>query len=134
MRLSLALLVIACIFFAGCVENTAAVNWNTVVVDPSGNSGQYSSIAVDRYGNAHIVYFDYLRDDPIGDGNVPYGNLKYATDTGGNWQVAILQTGAGMLPRICVGADNTVHIIHSNLGVDNISGLLDLLYTTNKSG
>lgn len=108
--------------------------WNTVVVDSDGNVGEYSSIAVDGNGTAHIAYFDYLEDEHIGDDPVPYGNLKYASNASGNWEAVTIDTGAGTLPRICIDDNNKVHIVHSKLGASDIFGILDLKYSTNESG
>jgi hypothetical protein len=130
------------LFFAlsGCAgkkEPTAvppAGSWNISVVDSVGNVGQFSSIAVDAHGKAHIAYFEQTRTEQIGDASVPYGNLKYATNASGSWQAITLDTGAGATPRIFVDKDDKVHIVHTKLGVSDISTILDLRYTTNRSG
>ena len=134
MKRLLPVLVIACLFITGCTEDEVTPTWNTVVVDSSGNVGEYSSITIDGNGKAHIAYFDYLTDEYIGDAPVPFGNLKYASNAGGNWEAVTVYTGAGMLPRICIDGNENVHIIHSKLGASELYGILDLLYTTNETG
>jgi len=140
----LLILIIASLFTAGCTEGTVTPSddlshiikpsWNTVVVDSNGNVGEYSSIAIDSNGKAHITYFDYLIDEQIGDVPVPFGNLKYASNTSGDWEAVTIDTGAGMLPRICIDNNDKVHIIHSKLGTSDPYDILDLKYTTNKTG
>jgi len=53
-----------CSFLNDC---TTPTNWNTVVIDNSGDVGQYSSITSDSSNNIHISYYDFDN-----------GNLKYA--------------------------------------------------------
>jgi len=140
----LLILIIASLFTVGCTESevtpsedlpdTIKPSWNTVVVDSNGNVGEYSSIAIDSNGKAHIAYFDYLIDEQIGDVPVPFGNLKYASNVSGDWEAFTIDTGAGMLPRICIDNNDKVHIIHSQLGTSDPYSILDLRYTTNKAG
>ena len=118
----------------GCVGVGRTATWHTLIVETSGNVGEYGSTAVDRNGNPHIVYFDYVRDEPLGDDSVPFGNLKYAFTTGSEWEIITLYAGGGILPRICIDGYDAVHIIHSQLGSSDVYGLLNLLYTTNKTG
>jgi len=140
----LLILIIANLFTVGCTEGAVTPSedlphiikpsWNTVVVDTNGNVGEYSSIAIDRNGEAHIAYFDYLIDEQIGDVPVPFGNLKYASNVNGDWGTVTIDTGAGMLPRICIDNNDKVHIIHSKLGTSDPYSILDLRYTTNETG
>jgi len=130
----LLILIIASLFTVGCNEDEVTSAWNTVVVDSHGNVGEYSSIAIDSNGKAHITYFDYLIDEQIGDVPVPFGDLKYASNASGDWEAVTIDTGAGMLPRICIDNNDKVHIIHSKLGTSDLYGLLDLRYTTNENG
>jgi hypothetical protein len=109
-------------------------SWNIVTVDSDGNVGQFSSIAVDGNGKAHIAYFEHVKDETIGEATVSYGNLKYATNTSGIWQTVVLDAGAGATPRIFVDGNSKVHIVHSKLGVSDVLTLLDLRYTTNRFG
>lgn len=134
MKPLLLILIIASLFTAGCYENGVTPTWSTVVVDSNGNVGEYCSIAIDSNGKAHIAYFDYQIDEQLGDDLVPFGNLKYASNTSGDWEVVTIYTGAGMLPRICVDNNDKVHIIHSKLGTSDLPEILDLLYTTNENG
>jgi hypothetical protein len=132
----LLILSLASLFTIGCEDlpHITRPSWNTVVVDSNGNVGEYSSIAIDRNGKAHITYFDYLIDEQIGDDSVPFGNLKYASNASGDWEAVTIDTGAGMLPRICIDNNDKVHIIHSKLGISDLYSILDLLYTSNETG
>lgn len=134
MKRLLPVLIIACLLISGCTEAKVTPAWSTVVADSYGNVGEYSSIAIDSNGKAHIAYFDYLTDEHIGDSPVPFGNLKYASNVSGDWEAVTIFTGAGMLPRICIDNNDKVHIIHSKLGTSDLHSILDLLYTTNETG
>ena len=114
--------------------STPQPSWETIIVDSTGNVGEYSSIAIDSNGKAHIACFDHTEDQLIGDTPVPYGNLKYSHNTDGTWETLTLDTGAGMLPRICIDNNDNVHIVHSQLGTSDLFSILDLKYTTNVSG
>lgn len=124
------------ILLLGCRDgdggDTAA--WEIATVATEGNVGEYCSVAVDGEGNAHVVYFDHTEDEQIGTDTVPYGNLGYASDVGGAWEAVTLDTGTGLTPRVIVGDDDVVHVVHTALGVSDLATLLDLKYTTNKSG
>lgn len=136
----LLILIITSLFTIGCTEGALVKSgiikpsWNTIIVDSDGNVGEYSSITVDSNGKAHIAYFDYQTDEQIGDVLVPFGNLKYASNANGNWKTVTIDTGAGMLPRICIDNNDKIHIIHSQLGTSDPYSILDLRYTTNKAG
>ncbi len=119
----------------GCSSNINPTSrWKTVTVDAEGNVGEYSSIAIDGNGMAHIAYLENLGEESLSDISLPYGNLKYATNASGDWKVVILDAYAGMTPRIIVDKDNNVHIIHSKLGISTPENLTDLRYSTNMSG
>lgn len=121
---------------AGCgrVEEAAPGSWEIAVADSDGDVGHYGSIAVDSHGRAHIAYFEQTGEEQIADASVPYGNLKYATNASGSWQAFMLDEGAGMTPRIAVDQNDKVHIVHTRLGASDIPRILDLKYTTNRSG
>jgi hypothetical protein len=123
------LILLIAITIFGCKSN-----WETTTVDTAGNVGEYSSIAIDGNGIAHIAYLENLGEELLGDSAVPYGNLKYATNADGTWEVITLDIYAGMTPRIIVDKNNNVHIVHSKLGVSSPENLTDLRYTTNASG
>jgi len=109
-------------------------SWQIDTVDTAGNVGQYCSIAVDANGSAHIAYFHHVGDEKIGDGTVPYGDLKYACNAYGQWDTVTLDAGTGLTPRISIDRYDAVHIVHSKLDATDIARFLDLKYTTNKSG
>ena len=64
---------------------TGPVSWWMDTVDPAGNTGRYTSVAVDSQGWPHI---SYCRED---DG----GSVKYARWTGGEWEIVTLDEGSG---------------------------------------
>ncbi|MFH0865288.1 MAG: T9SS type A sorting domain-containing protein [Bacteroidota bacterium] len=113
----------------------ASGQWETSIIDSTGQTGEYNSIAIDSNNHAHISYFEYIRNDSIAGGTVPYGNLKYATNASGQWATSTIDTASGLLTRICVDKQNFIHIVHSELGIgDPVNHLLNIKYTTNKSG
>lgn len=125
------------VMLLGCGSTTSApaqTSWSVAIVDFQGNVGQYSSIAVDSNDNCHIAYFEQTGTEEINGSVIPYGNLKYATNAGNSWATQVLDTGAGMTPRIFVDKNDKVHVVHSKLGTSEVTKLLDIRYTTNKSG
>jgi hypothetical protein len=115
-------------------DGDSASSWEIATIDSDGNVGEYSSIAIDGDGKAHIAYFDHTNDEQIGEDPVPCGNLKYATNADGVWETITLDTGTGMTPRICVDNNDKVHIVHTKLDASDLLSILDLKYTTNESG
>lgn len=61
----------------------AAGNWITIIIDSTGQVGEYNSIAIDSNNFAHISYFEFIRNDSLGGGVIPYGNFRYATNSTG---------------------------------------------------
>ena len=57
------------------VASAQPLSWVIETVDEAGNVGQYSSLALDRFGNPHICYHDDTEKD-----------LRYATYDGASWQ------------------------------------------------
>jgi hypothetical protein len=56
--------------------------WTIETIDSSGQIGYYTSIVLDSEDNPHISYYAYSSDE---DGEIPLGNLKYATKVDGQW-------------------------------------------------
>ncbi len=144
--LAMGLLIMAGVLIAGCEGGDGgaagptastlptAQTWAIDTAASAGQVGEYSSIAVDSNGKAHIACFEYVRDEYIGADAVPYGNLRYATNASGALEDFTLDTGTGMTPRIYVDKGDNVHIVHTKLGASDIQTMLDIKYTTNKSG
>ena len=120
---------------SGAADNAPSSNsWDITTVETKGNVGQYSSLAIDGNGKAHIASFKQSKNEKIGGGAVPYGNLIYSTNVKGDWKTTALDTATGLTPRIFADKNNNIHIVHTQLGVSNVSTLMNLKYTANKSG
>ena len=88
---------------SGC---TTASNWGVVTLDSVGDTGYYTSIAIDSNDAIHISYHDNTNED-----------LKYATcssgcTSGSNWnKVTLDETGnTGRDTSIAIDANDAVHI------------------------
>ncbi len=90
-----------------------------VTVDSTGLVGRYTSIATDSYGVVHISYYDSEK-----------GDLKYATNPDGIWDVSTIdrQGVVGWSTSIAIDAADKVHISYKD------STDLDLRYATNAGG
>ena len=90
----------------------------STVIDSTGNSGAYTSIAIDSYGFRHISYQDTTNYD-----------LKYATDKTGSWVTVSVDTigFVGDTTSIAIDSNDVVHISY----VENYD---DLKYATCSSG
>ena len=90
----------------------------STVIDSTGNSGAYTSIAIDSYGFRHISYQDTTNYD-----------LKYATDKTGSWVTVSVDTigYVGDTTSIAIDSNDVVHISY----VENYD---DLKYATCSSG
>jgi hypothetical protein len=87
--------------------------WNTQIVDNSGNVGRDSDIALDSQGHPHIVYWDASEAD-----------AKYATWTDNGWMISTLyngSTGNGRYSSIAIDPEDGIHTLYysdygNNLG------------------
>ena len=89
----------------------ASGSWVTTVVDSgSGMTGEYSSIAVDAAGNAHISYFDYANEF-----------TKYATNASGDWSIAVVDYHGYWIASIdgytaiTTDSENNVHVSYHHV-------------------
>ena len=90
---------------------------NTETVDSINSVGDYSSIALDSDGYAHISYR-----------NASGLDLKYCNNTLGTWSCATIETTGGYQTSIAIDSNNKVHVSH----YDSING--DLRYCNNTLG
>ncbi len=76
-------------------------HWSTQIIDSTGNTGQYTSIALDSSGYPHISYYDDTTD-----------NLMYARWTGFDWAIwAVQKTGdVGKYTSIALDNRGYAHI------------------------
>jgi hypothetical protein len=94
--------------------------WQAIeVIDPASSVGRYAAIAVDSSGFLHISYFDEIN-----------GDLKYASNTSGSWEIEVVDFSAdvGRYSSIAIDANDNVHISY----YDASNG--DLKYASNTSG
>lgn len=114
-------------------------SWTILTLDHINTVGKYTSIAVDSDDKVHISYH-YCAWNVAGY-CVP-GELKYATDKLGGWNLYVIDSHTygdiGLYTSIAVDSNNKVHISYfDNYEFDFGSGLIsyrDLKYATNKSG
>jgi len=90
--------------------------WTYKTIDSSADSyGHWSAIAVDSNSNVHISYSDYASGSskPI---------LNYATNTGGTWQIKMVDTSqnVGLENDIVVDSSFHVHISYLNSGQNDL--------------
>ena len=73
---------------------------DATVVDPDPGTGSFAAAAADGQGAVHIAYYDRAN-----------GDLRYATNAGGDWAVEVVdRTGdVGRYPSVAVGTDGRVH-------------------------
>ena len=78
-------------------------------------TGEYTSIAVDSFGYAHIIYHDQ------------YDYLWYADNTLGSWSLTLRDWDVGSEKSIVADSSDHLHMCYGKQGVG-------LLYATNASG
>ena len=76
------------------VANSAFGAWGTATVDSTGNTGQYTSIAVGTSGAAYISYRDVTNDA-----------LMYATNVSGSWVTTAV--GATLMQYTSIAVDSS---------------------------
>ncbi len=110
-----------CVVFSAipCVAQGA---WTITNVDLEGDTGYYTSIALDSADYAHISYYDDTS-----------GSLKYATNASGTWVITtvdsvVLSEHANEGNSIALDSADKVHISYHD-GVNEV-----LKYATNASG
>ena len=89
-------------------------SWRYETVDKLSDVGKYASLALDTSGKAHISYYDNTN-----------GDLKYATNSSGDWTTVIVDNSGGEYTSIALDRAGKAHISY-------YSGFL--WYATNASG
>ena len=89
--------------------------WTIETVDNAVWTGEYTSIAVDPSGHAHIIYHDQ------------YDYLWYAHNTPGNWSLTQWDWDVGSDKSIVADSSGYLHMCYGKQGVG-------LRYATNASG
>jgi fibronectin type 3 domain-containing protein len=110
-------LIVLVMLFPG-VNGTVVMDPSIVTIDEDGNTGWYSSIAIDSKDKAHVSYYNW--DD-----------LMYATDQSGSWELqAIDREGStGWFSSIAIDSNDKVHISYYAE-----EDYYDLRYATNSNG
>ena len=102
-------------------------SWVATTVDSSGQVGEYTSIALDSSGKAHISYLD----------DTNYG-LKYATNASGSWVATTVDSGTyyvGEYTSIALDSSGKAHISYYDATTTKeYEPKRDLKYATNASG
>jgi len=98
----------------------ATGEWETTTVDRSNEDvGQYTSIALDSKGKAHISYCDYNDSNPK---YITSSCFKYATNASGAWITTTVDSGGGST-SIALDSSGKVHISYNGLRyATNVSG------------
>ena len=80
-------------------------------MDALGDVGQYNDIAVYGNGTIHIAYIDLTN-----------GDLKYAHNEGGTWQIEIVDASGwtGFYPAIAVDEWGWVHFAYYDMAEGNV--------------
>jgi len=94
-------------------------SWVTSIIESEGNTGKYTSIAVDLNDKAHISYYD-----------IDNSSLKYITNASGSWVNETIDDSAsvGMYSSIGLDSNGKAHI-----GYYDVTNYY-LKYATNASG
>ena len=93
--------------------------WVSMSVDEVGHGSQYTSIAVDTSGNAHISYFESVN-----------GDLKYVTNASGSWVTTTVDSAGDVGAYNSIALDTAGKAYISYYDLTNFS----LKYATNASG
>ena len=128
--------------FKDLADNVATVSDSIVMeniltlatIDTStttGNVGSYSDVAVDSKGKIHISYvhevFDWVYGDFVYD-------VKYATNAGGTWTIAVIDSGILAPGFTSIALDSSDHVHISYPHWDATTGDKTVQYTTNAGG
>lgn len=109
-NLARSLEMIATCGLVACIWDTcrAGIPFVTETVDASGSVGQYTSLALDGYGNPHISYFD-----------AGGGRLKYAVKRRGTWSIEIVDATGVVGQYTSLALDRTGSLSISYYDVTN---------------
>jgi len=90
-------------------SESPAEGWQIELVDPDGDVGEYSSLALDSQDLPHIAYYS---------SETPDGDLKYAHYDGSSWQTEFVDdspdTDAGRHTSIVVDSGDFPHIAYQD--------------------
>ena len=108
---------------SGC---TSASNWNNVSIDTTGDSGWYSSIAIDSNDAVHISYYD------LSGKNLKYATCSSSCTTASNWDAVLVDTTGyvGLLSSIAIDSNDAVHISYYHIDMPWTNTHDDLKYAT----
>ena len=96
-------------------------SWKTKTLDTSGETGKFTSIALDQSGKVHISYTEHVDTDS--------DYLKYATNASGSWvTTTVVDSGMSINSSIAISSKGKVHICYS----EDYNGALH--YATNTNG
>lgn len=95
--------------YATCAADCgAAASWKTVAADTFADMGEFTSIAVDRFGRVHASYLSE------GQGNLKYATCAKQCEEAASWRAAIVDAtpGVGMSTSLALEDNGRVHVAY----------------------
>jgi hypothetical protein len=101
--------------------------WQTETIDCFGDTGERTSLAIDKLGNLHVIYRG--SNGSTGDPTV----LKYATNSSGVWIIEKVDSNSRFITDTALALDSNGNA-HVGYNGGKLSGSTFVRYATNTSG